>query len=79
MKLSNIRIWYRGGLNLDQVSRQPADLVNAFFFRAPGGVPPREPFETPEREKEYPEPSIFGMLPAYGFFIGIRAVIISIS
>ena len=69
VKLNNIRILYRGGLNLDQVAKQPADLVNTFFFRASGGVPPREAFDTPEREKEYPEPSMFGMLPAYGFFI----------
>jgi polygalacturonase len=69
IKLSNIKILYRGGLNLDQVAKQPADLVNTFFFRATGGVPPREPYETPERENEYPEPSMFGMLPAYGFFI----------
>ena len=69
IKLSDIRILYRGGLTLDQVARQPADLVNTFFFRGTGGVPPREPYATPEREKEYPEPSMFGMLPAYGFFI----------
>ena len=69
VKLSDIRILYRGGLTLDQVAKQPADLVNTFFFRASGGVPPREPYATPEREKEYPEPSMFGMLPAYGFFI----------
>jgi hypothetical protein len=69
LKLSAIRIQYRGGLTLDQVARQPADLVNTFFFRAQGGVPPREPYETPEREKEYPEPSMFGLLPAYGFYI----------
>ena len=69
IKLSNIRIWYRGGLDLEQVAKQPADLVNTFFFRGQGDVPPREPFDTPEREKEYPEPSMFGMLPAYGFFI----------
>jgi len=69
VKLSNIRILYRGGLNLDQVAKQPPDLVNTFFFRASGGVPPREPYDTPEREKEYPEPSMFGMLPAYGFFL----------
>jgi len=70
VKLSNIRILYHGGLTLDQVARQPADLVNNFFFRAPSGaVPPREPFDTPEQEKHYPEPSMFGMLPAYGFFI----------
>ena len=43
--------------------------MNSFFFRGSGGVPPREPFATPEREKEYPEPSMFGLLPAYGFFI----------
>jgi len=69
VRLSDIRIWYRGGLTLDQVAKQPADVVNTFFFRVQGGVPPREPFETPEREKEYPEPSMFGLLPAYGFFI----------
>ena len=69
IKLSDIRIVSRGGLTLDQVARQPADMVSTFFFRAPGGVPPREPFDTPEREKEYPEPSMFGVLPAYGFFI----------
>ena len=69
VKLSDIRIFYRGGVTLDQVARQPADLVNTFFFRATGGVPPRQPYETPEREKEYPEPSMFGMMPAYGFFL----------
>jgi hypothetical protein len=69
VKLSNIRILYRGGLDMDQVAKQPADLVNTFFFRQSGGVPPREPFDTPEREKEYPEPSMFGMMPAYGFFL----------
>jgi polygalacturonase len=67
VKLSGIRILYRGGLSLDQVAKQPADVVNAFFFR--GGVPAREPYATPEREKEYPEPSMFGLVPAYGFFI----------
>ena len=67
--LSGIRILSRGGLTLDQVAKQPADLVNTFFFRASGGVPPREAYETPEREKEYPEPSMFGLLPAWGFFI----------
>ena len=69
VKLSNIRILYRGGITLDQVAKEPTDLVNTFFFRAQGGVPPREPYATPEREKEYPEPSMFGLVPAYGFFI----------
>lgn len=69
VKFNNIRIVYRGGLTLDQVAKQPADVVNTFFFRATGGIPPREPYATPEREKEYPEPSMFGLLPAWGFFI----------
>jgi polygalacturonase len=69
VRLSNIRILYRGGLTLDQVAKQPSDLVNTFFFRQSGGVPPREPYDTPEREKEYPEPSMFGMMPAYGMFL----------
>jgi len=69
VKLSGIRLVYRGGLTLDDTAKQPAELVNSFFFRASGGVPPRQPYETPEREKEYPEPSMFGIVPAYGFFI----------
>jgi polygalacturonase len=69
VKLSGIRLVYRGGLSLDDVAKQSPELVNTFFFRASGGVPPRAPYETPEREKEYPEPSMFGIVPAYGFFI----------
>jgi hypothetical protein len=69
VRLSHITIQYRGGLTPDHVAKQPADLVNSFFFRAQGGVPPRAPYATPEREKEYPEPSMFGLMPAYGFFI----------
>ncbi len=69
VRLSNIHILYRGGLTLEDVAKQPANLVNSFFFRETGGVPPREPFATPEREKEYPEPSMFGLLPAYGLFV----------
>ena len=34
VKLSGIRILYRGGLTMDQVAKQPADLVNTFFFGA---------------------------------------------
>jgi hypothetical protein len=69
VKLNGIRILYRGGLTLDQVAKQPSGMVSGFFFRAAGGVPPREPYDTPEREREYPEPSMFGILPAYGFFM----------
>jgi len=46
VKLSNIRIFYRGG-----GKKELADL------------------QLPERETNYPEPSMFGETPAYGFFI----------
>ena len=69
VRLSDIRILYRGGLTLDDVAKQTPGLVNTFFFRGEGGVPPREPYATPEREDQYPEPSMFGLIPAYGFFI----------
>ena len=67
--LSNIRIVHRGGLSLEEVARQPAELVNTFFFRGEGGPQPREPFATPEREADYPEPSMFGLIPAHGLFV----------
>lgn len=46
VKLTNIRIFYRGGGKRELADREP-----------------------PERETNYPEPSMFGELPAYGFFI----------
>ena len=46
VKLSNIRIYYRGGGKKELADLQP-----------------------PERETNYPEPSMFGETPAYGFFI----------
>ncbi|MFT3746536.1 MAG: glycoside hydrolase family 28 protein [Pyrinomonadaceae bacterium] len=46
VRLSNIRIHYKGGGKLSDVGR-----------------------EIPENEKNYPEPSMFGVLPAYGFYV----------
>lgn len=46
VRLSNIRILYRGGGTRAQAALEP-----------------------PEKETSYPEPSMFGELPAYGFFI----------
>ncbi|MBI5768094.1 MAG: right-handed parallel beta-helix repeat-containing protein [Verrucomicrobia bacterium] len=67
--LSDIRVEFRGGLSLDDAAKQPADLVNTFFLRGPGLTGPRDPFNPPEQEKGYPEPSMFGLLPAYGMFV----------
>ncbi len=66
----NIRIQYKGGLTLEQVSQQPTELVNPFFLRTEeaGVVGPRNPYQVPERPKAYPEPSMFGLLPAYGIY-----------
>ncbi len=71
IKLSNIRIVYRGGLTLEHAARQPAEMASTFFAAPRRGspVPAREPFDVPEQEKLYPEPAMFGVLPAYGFFI----------
>ncbi|MEO8563057.1 MAG: glycosyl hydrolase family 28 protein [bacterium] len=75
VRLSNIRVYSRGGLSLETAAKQPPELVNN-FFRPPGGNPPRDPYAVPEREAMYPEPSLFGVLPAYGFYVrhanGIR-------
>jgi len=68
VRFSNVRILYRGGLTLETAASQPANLVNN-FFRPPGGNPPRDPYAVPEREAMYPEPSLFGVLPAYGFYV----------
>ena len=46
VRLSNIRIYAKGGGTKEQAALEP-----------------------PERENIYPEPSMFGDLPAYGFFI----------
>jgi hypothetical protein len=69
VKLTDIRVDYRGGLTLEQAAQQPADLVNTFFLRGPGLAGPRDGFAPPEQEKGYPEPSMFGLLPAYGMFV----------
>jgi polygalacturonase len=46
LRLSNIRIYYKGGGTKAQAALEP-----------------------PENEKDYPEPVMFGEMPAYGFFI----------
>jgi hypothetical protein len=69
VKLSDIRILIPRRPDAGSGREAAGGVSEYVFFRGSGGVPPREPYATPEREKEYPEPSMFGMLPAYGFFI----------
>jgi hypothetical protein len=69
LSLQGIQIRYRGGLTLQEVAQQPAKLISSFFQRGPdAGTGPREPFSVPERPAAYPEPSMFGILPAYGLY-----------
>ena len=46
LRLSNIRIYYKGGGTAAQAALQP-----------------------PEKETDYPEPTMFGEMPAYGFYV----------
>jgi len=69
VRLSDIVITHRGGLTLEHVAQQPAELVNTFFLRGPGLTGPRDPFAPPENETGYPEPSMFGLLPAHGLYV----------
>ncbi len=69
LHVSDIRVVSRGGLTLDDAAKQPPELVNTFFLRGPGLGGPRDAFAPPEQEKGYPEPSMFGLLPASGLYI----------
>ena len=44
-------------------------LSNIHIYYQGGGTKEQAAIEPPERETNYPEPSMFGELPAYGFFI----------
>ncbi len=70
--LENISIETTGGLTLADVAAQSDEHVNAFFLRTdePGVTGPRGTGATdvPERPRAYPEPSMFGLLPASALF-----------
>jgi polygalacturonase len=64
VSLSNIRILYRGGDGSGGFSR-PGRTGG----RGTGLPPaPPDPFGAPELEDNYPEPTMFGSLPAYGMY-----------
>ena len=69
VRISDVRVVSRGGLSLDDAAKQPPELVNTFFLRGAGLAGPRDPFNPPEQEKGYPEPSMFGLLPGYGLYV----------
>jgi polygalacturonase len=67
IQMSNIRLHYRGGMTLDQVVQNPETLART----RPKDDPERQKdkYYLPEQSKAYPEPSMFGLVPAYGFYI----------
>ena len=44
-------------------------LDNIRIYYRGGGTKPQAALEPPEKETNYPEPTMFGEIPAYGFFI----------
>ncbi len=70
--LENIRVCAQGGIALADVEAQSHEHVNAFFLRTdePGVTGPRGIgiADVPERPAAYPEPSMFGLLPASALF-----------
>ncbi len=68
--LSDVHVASAGGITLADVAAQSDTHVNTFFLRAdePGVTGPREPFAVPERPRAYPEPSMFGLLPAAALY-----------
>ena len=51
---------------------EDVDLTNIRILYRGGGTREDAAREPPENETAYPEPSMFGTLPAYGFFCATR-------
>ncbi len=68
--LSDVHVASAGGIKLSDVAAQSEKHVNVFFLRGdePGVIGPRDPFAVPERPRAYPEPSMFGLLPASALY-----------
>ena len=85
MSVSDVHIRYRGGLSMADAEDQQlsnsfftAEGINGRGGPNTGGLPtkaraediaPREAYAIPECRTAYPEPSIFGVLPAWGLFV----------
>ncbi len=66
LTMSEIRVLYDGG---DAVPPSAGSSTNA-GGRGPGRpLAPPDPFGIPEAESAYPEPNMFGSLPAYGLYL----------
>ena len=85
VSITDVLIRYRGGLSLSDAEDQQlsnsfftAEGINGVGGPNTGGLPtraraediaPRDAYAIPECRTAYPEPSIFGVLPAWGLFV----------
>ncbi len=64
-------------------SIEDVTLSNIRIYSRGGGTREQAALEPPEKEDSYPEPAMFGELPAYGFFIrhvkGLRMIDVEVS
>lgn len=82
--VNNLFISYKGGLTMEDARNQllsntffTSEGITGKGGPNSGGLPKedrdliqsREPYDIPECETSYPEPSIFGVLPVYGLFV----------
>lgn len=66
--LKNMYLNMGGGLSQQDVLTQTSDLVSA-FFALEEDAPRKSVFDVPVRREAYPEPSMFGLLPASGVYM----------
>ena len=63
---------YRLGSIISGIPGHPIEDVrisNVYFVQEGGGTKENAAIDPPERENTYPEPGMFGTMPAYGFFV----------
>ncbi len=75
ISISNVRVYNSNPLYACIISGIPGraiqdlELNNIRIYYKGGGTSEQAKKQVPENEKNYPEPSMFGSMPAYGFYI----------
>ena len=75
VKISNIVVYNADPRFASLISGVPGhniedvQLNNIRIYYRGGGTPQQAALQPPEKENDYPEPTMFGEIPAYGFFI----------
>jgi polygalacturonase len=75
VSISNVRVYNSNPLYACIISGIPGhaiqdlELNNIRIYYKGGGTAEQAKKQVPENEKNYPEPSMFGSMPSYGFFI----------